>query len=98
VEDGAKMRIKGEGDAGQRGGPSGDLYIFVSVEPDKNFKRDGLDLYTDLHVNYLGKISIIIIIIIISSSSSSIIIILFIPGVPLTLIGLLPQMLSWARA
>jgi len=42
------------GDAGQRGGPSGDLYVFLSVEVDKRFRREGIDLYTDLSIDYLG--------------------------------------------
>lgn len=44
VDDGARIRLSGEGDAGQRGGPRGDLYIFVSVSPHELFERDGLDL------------------------------------------------------
>ena len=44
VDDGARIRLAGEGDAGQRGGPRGDLYIFLSVAPHDLFERDGLDL------------------------------------------------------
>jgi molecular chaperone DnaJ len=44
VDDGARIRLAGEGDAGARGGPRGDLYIFVSVKPHELFERDGLDL------------------------------------------------------
>ena len=44
VDDGARIRLAGEGDAGNRGGPRGDLYIFVSVRPHELFERDGLDL------------------------------------------------------
>jgi molecular chaperone DnaJ len=44
VDDGARIRLAGEGDAGQRGGPRGDLYIFLSVQPHELFERDGLDL------------------------------------------------------
>jgi molecular chaperone DnaJ len=44
VDDGARIRLAGEGDAGLRGGPRGDLYIFVSVRPHELFERDGLDL------------------------------------------------------
>jgi molecular chaperone DnaJ len=44
VDDGARIRLSGEGDAGARGGPRGDLYIFVSVRPHELFERDGLDL------------------------------------------------------
>jgi len=44
VDDGSRIRLAGEGDAGQRGGPRGDLYIFLSVTPHELFERDGLDL------------------------------------------------------
>jgi molecular chaperone DnaJ len=44
VDDGARIRLAGEGDAGARGGPRGDLYIFLSVIPHELFERDGLDL------------------------------------------------------
>jgi molecular chaperone DnaJ len=45
VDDGSRIRLAGEGDAGQRGGPQGDLYIFLSVAPHDLFERDGLDLH-----------------------------------------------------
>ncbi len=44
VDDGARIRLAGEGDAGSGGGPRGDLYIFLSVQPHDLFERDGLDL------------------------------------------------------
>ena len=44
VDDGARIRLAGEGDAGMRTGPRGDLYIFLSVTPHELFERDGLDL------------------------------------------------------
>jgi molecular chaperone DnaJ len=45
VEDGTRIRLTGEGEAGQRGGPTGDLYIFLSIKPHPFFQRDGADLY-----------------------------------------------------
>ena len=45
VEDGTRIRLAGEGEAGLRGGPSGDLYIFLSVRPHAFYQRDGADLY-----------------------------------------------------
>jgi molecular chaperone DnaJ len=45
VEDGTRIRLAGEGEAGLRGGPTGDLYIFLSLEPHSLFQRDGADLY-----------------------------------------------------
>ena len=45
VEDGTRIRLAGEGEAGLRGGPAGDLYIFLSVGADEIFQRDGADLF-----------------------------------------------------
>lgn len=45
IEDGTRIRVAGEGEAGQRGGPTGDLYIFLSVRPHEFFQREGADLY-----------------------------------------------------
>ena len=45
VEDGTRIRLAGEGEAGARGGPSGDLYIFLSITPHAFFQRDGADLH-----------------------------------------------------
>ena len=50
VDDGARIRLSGEGDAGAHGGPRGDLYIFVSVRPHELFERDGLDLLCSVPV------------------------------------------------
>jgi molecular chaperone DnaJ len=45
IEDGTRIRLTGEGEAGLRGGPSGDLYIFLSVKPHPFFQREGADLH-----------------------------------------------------
>ena len=45
VEDGTRIRLAGEGEAGARGGPRGDLYIFISVRAHEIFERDGPNLY-----------------------------------------------------
>jgi molecular chaperone DnaJ len=45
VEDGTRIRLAGEGEAGLRGGPPGDLYIFLSIEQHALFQRDGADLH-----------------------------------------------------
>ena len=45
VEDGTRIRLAGEGEAGLRGGPPGDLYIFLSLAPHEFFQRDGADLH-----------------------------------------------------
>jgi molecular chaperone DnaJ len=45
VEDGTRIRLAGEGEAGVRGGPAGDLYIFLSIAAHPFFQRDGADLH-----------------------------------------------------
>jgi molecular chaperone DnaJ len=45
VEDGTRIRLAGEGEAGLRGGPTGDLYIFLSIKPHEFFQRDGADIF-----------------------------------------------------
>jgi len=45
VEDGTRIRLAGEGEAGLRGGPTGDLYIFLSITAHEFFQRDGADLH-----------------------------------------------------
>jgi molecular chaperone DnaJ len=45
VEDGTRIRLAGEGEAGLRGGPPGDLYIFLAIASHAFFQRDGADLY-----------------------------------------------------
>lgn len=51
VEDGTRIRLSGEGEAGVRGGPPGDLYIFLSLTPHDFFQRDGADLHCRVPVS-----------------------------------------------
>ncbi len=51
VEDGTRIRLAGEGEAGVRGGPPGDLYIFLSLTPHVFFQRDGADLHCRVPVS-----------------------------------------------
>jgi curved DNA-binding protein len=50
VRDGQRIRLSGEGEPGPGGGPSGDLFLRIRVRPDKRFRVDGRDVYTDLPV------------------------------------------------
>jgi molecular chaperone DnaJ len=52
VEDGQRIRLAGQGEAGLRGAPSGDLYVTVHVRPDKVFARDGDDLTVTVPVSF----------------------------------------------
>ncbi|HHZ10966.1 MAG TPA: molecular chaperone DnaJ [Rhizobiales bacterium] len=51
IDDGTRIRLAGEGEAGIRGGPPGDLYIFLSVKPHELFQRDGADLYCKVPIS-----------------------------------------------
>ncbi len=50
VDTGSKMRLSGEGDAGLRGGPSGDLYVVLHVKPSNYYHREGLNIITRLDI------------------------------------------------
>jgi molecular chaperone DnaJ len=51
IDAGDRIRLSGEGEAGFRGGPSGDLYVEVTVSPDSIFERRGNDLYCEATLN-----------------------------------------------
>ncbi len=50
VDDGTRIRLGGEGEAGLRGGPSGDLYIFLGLKPHKIFQRDGDTIFCSVPI------------------------------------------------
>lgn len=50
VDDGSRLRLRGEGEPGLHGGPPGDLYVVVYVEEDKTFRRQGQDLVVTLDI------------------------------------------------
>ncbi|MBV9270790.1 MAG: molecular chaperone DnaJ [Candidatus Eremiobacteraeota bacterium] len=52
VDDGSRIRITGSGEAGIRGGPAGDLYVYLSVAPHPLFRREGLDTAIDVPVSF----------------------------------------------
>lgn len=51
VDNDSRLRMSGEGEGGYNGGPSGDLYIFITVEPHKYFRRNGDDILCDLPIS-----------------------------------------------
>lgn len=52
VDTGSVMPLRGEGEPGSRGGPNGDLYIYMRVKPHKLFKRDGINLYSEMPISF----------------------------------------------
>lgn len=52
VDDGNRIRVSGEGEAGQRGGRAGDLYVFVSVKSNKIFKRDEENIHAEIPLKF----------------------------------------------
>ncbi|TLS53745.1 molecular chaperone DnaJ [Paenibacillus antri] len=52
VDDGAQLRVSGEGESGMRGGPSGDLYISIRVKPHEFFEREGEDIYCEVPLTF----------------------------------------------
>jgi len=56
VEDSNRLRVRGEGDAGGKGGPPGDLYVFLSVRADPRFRREGMEIYSEIAVSYVDAI------------------------------------------
>ncbi len=52
VDDGSKLRISGEGDAGGRGGPAGDLYVVLNVQEHEFFERREHDLYCHIPLSF----------------------------------------------
>lgn len=52
IENGMRLRVAGEGEAGERGASTGDLYVQVHVKPDSRFKRDGDDIISEITITY----------------------------------------------
>ncbi len=56
VDTGTRLRVSGEGNAGLRGGPSGDLYVFLKVKNHPRLRREGLNIFSEVTVSYLQSI------------------------------------------
>lgn len=56
VDTGSRLRVRNEGDAGVKGGPPGDLYVILRVKANSNFRREGLNIYSDVKISYLDAI------------------------------------------
>ena len=53
VEDGNRLRIAGEGDAGDKGAPSGNLYVEINIQKHLDFQRDGANLYYEKQISFV---------------------------------------------
>lgn len=51
-DNGTRLTLRGKGDAGENGGPEGDLILFINVKPDKYFVRDGEDVYLQIPISF----------------------------------------------
>lgn len=52
VDSGMRLKMSGYGDAGEGGGPAGDLYVFITVQPHEIFEREGNDIILDLPISF----------------------------------------------
>lgn len=53
VETGSRLRLRGEGEDGEFGGPNGDLYVFISADPHEFFERRGYDVYCRIPITFV---------------------------------------------
>lgn len=56
VDNGTRLRVSGEGDAGRKGGAAGDLYVYLFVNEDSLFERQGISILSQVKINYLQAI------------------------------------------
>jgi molecular chaperone DnaJ len=56
VDNGTRLRVSKEGDAGTRSGPPGDLYVYLFIEEDQEFHRDGVNILSEIKISYLQAI------------------------------------------
>ena len=56
VDTGTRLRVSNEGNAGQKGGPAGDLYVYLFVKEDSEFRREGNNILSEVTIGYLQAI------------------------------------------
>ncbi|MBC7822622.1 MAG: molecular chaperone DnaJ [Candidatus Parcubacteria bacterium] len=56
VDNGTRLRVSQEGDAGQRNGPAGDLYVYLFINEDAEFQREGINILSEIEVSYLQAV------------------------------------------
>ena len=52
IDNGQALTLRGEGEPGKRGGGAGDLYVAISVRPHRKFRRDGVNLYSEMNISF----------------------------------------------
>jgi molecular chaperone DnaJ len=56
IDNGARLRVKGEGNAGRRGAPPGDLIVYIRVKDHPELRREGIDIHSDIDISYVDAI------------------------------------------
>eukprot|EP00878_Enallax_costatus_P014283 GHUV01014941.1.p1 GENE.GHUV01014941.1~~GHUV01014941.1.p1 ORF type:complete len:290 (+),score=68.17 GHUV01014941.1:782-1651(+) len=56
IDNGARLRVKGEGNAGRRGAPPGDLIVYIRVKEHPELRREGIDIHSDIEISYVDAI------------------------------------------
>lgn len=56
MDSGSRLRVRGEGNAGRRGGEPGDLYVYISIKDHPELRRDGTTIHSDVEVSYVDAI------------------------------------------
>lgn len=56
MDKGSRLRVRQEGSAGVRGGPAGDLYVFINVKDHPELRREGVDIHSDVEISYVDAI------------------------------------------
>jgi molecular chaperone DnaJ len=56
VDTDSRLRVRSEGNAGKKGGPAGDLYVFIRVKADPELRRDGSNVLVSVKISYLDAI------------------------------------------
>jgi molecular chaperone DnaJ len=56
VDNNSRLRVRGEGNAGRRSGPPGDLYVYIRIKEHPELRREGATIHSDVEVSYLDAI------------------------------------------
>lgn len=56
VDAGSRLRVRGEGNSGRRGGEPGDLYVYITIKDHPELRRDGITIHSDVEISYVDAI------------------------------------------